>query len=392
MKNRLLLTLCGLFLANLSGVALGYNRDAAVEYALLWSARADNKNVVNTTVYKNYFAIGGNCANFASQCVNAGGIRFRASNPFNNLAPEGKAEFGTGMWTRAIKSDKTELYSRVITGVHNLYNSLKHARHGGLNRYTDDHKKDDGGTIWTHARKVRPGDVILDLYTARAGHTRVVNSVQSGATPKDVHICCNAGFGDSAWRRDVSLNADIAAADWKTTQDFHVICLPDAPRITGTALYTLVGAQLKRLITYWGPGRRKRQKGSAPDRLKKAGKANLQIQINFDCDMKTTEAATVKLMIGQGVSFVALVADGYTNGWRTGATDGSKVKNRTWIGNITAANMPAKKNVLANITVLAKGADGTSNDKDNDLAKYVAGANKFIYVVVDTRAPTGSRR
>jgi len=78
----------------MSAAALAYDRDKAVDYALEYSARAGTppQNVVNSTVYYDYSATGGNCANFGSQCLIAGGFRFRASSPPNNTAPAGKGK------------------------------------------------------------------------------------------------------------------------------------------------------------------------------------------------------------------------------------------------------------------------------------------------------------
>lgn len=49
-----------------------YDRDAAVEYSYLWT---DEEQIVrNTEQYSDYSEYGGNCQNFVSQCLHAGGI------------------------------------------------------------------------------------------------------------------------------------------------------------------------------------------------------------------------------------------------------------------------------------------------------------------------------
>ncbi len=49
-----------------------YDRDAAVEYSYLWT---DEQTVVrNTEEYSDYSDYGGNCQNFVSQCLHAGGL------------------------------------------------------------------------------------------------------------------------------------------------------------------------------------------------------------------------------------------------------------------------------------------------------------------------------
>ena len=53
----------------LIGLALSYNRNSAVNYAQTYCSRYNSN-------YHNYASVGGDCANFVSQCMIAGGMSF----------------------------------------------------------------------------------------------------------------------------------------------------------------------------------------------------------------------------------------------------------------------------------------------------------------------------
>ena len=53
----------------LVGLALSYDRSAAVNYAKTYCSRYNS-------AYNDYGSVGGDCANFVSQCMRAGGMRF----------------------------------------------------------------------------------------------------------------------------------------------------------------------------------------------------------------------------------------------------------------------------------------------------------------------------
>jgi hypothetical protein len=115
----------------LAASAEAYNRAAAVEYARSWS---DDSGVLQEGIYNEgvYDRFGSDCANFVSQCLTAGGIRFRSSlMAADNLTPAQANELETGFLTFAIHSDEKK-YSRVLVRANELPRSLLHSRHNSI--------------------------------------------------------------------------------------------------------------------------------------------------------------------------------------------------------------------------------------------------------------------
>ena len=125
-----------------------YDRDAAVTYAHTWAYRRN-------PAYYDFSAIGGDCTNFASQCLYAGaGIM--------NFTPT----FG---WYYRNAYDRTPSW----TGVQYLYDFL--TRNLGPGPFASE----------VSLRQVEPGDLVQLAFTAtdRYEHTPVVVRVDSPTLP-----------------------------------------------------------------------------------------------------------------------------------------------------------------------------------------------------------------
>lgn len=115
--------------------AYGYDRLAARVYARQYS------EPVGMAIYKLWDP---DCANFISQCLIAGGVRFRSSlSSDDNVTPEQCGElFFPSVNTKSIQNNQeaanTAKYSRTITGADMLRRSVSSESHGGR-EYTDPH-------------------------------------------------------------------------------------------------------------------------------------------------------------------------------------------------------------------------------------------------------------
>lgn len=120
-----------------------YNRTRAVQYAERW---AFSRN----PAYDNFDALGGDCTNFVSQCLFAGGAKMNYRKTFgwyytdlNNRAPA---------WT----------------GVPYLYNFL--TQNKGTGPYGEE----------VAAEKLEPGDIVQLDFGSGWAHTQLVVSVSDG--------------------------------------------------------------------------------------------------------------------------------------------------------------------------------------------------------------------
>lgn len=346
-------------------VCHSYDRDAAVEYALQFSEETgDMGGNYNSTIYRKYVGESQfDCANFVSQCVIAGGIRFRAANA-TNVAPDGASELETGKWTREIpdtpEGRDERKYSRVITGAPLLPLSLFHVRHKG----TLYKNLGSGSAVWDD---VREGDTLFLPFGDHYGHCMFINRVDGNK----IYVCAH-----SSWRRDKDLDTYGWGSDWRTDGTAHVVCLPDAPRLKQFAIFS-GGTRIKWL---WG------KNWCTENYAKNAGRKNLDILLTFDADMRTNEIAEVKLEVGTAAYDFQPVSDsGFTNGWWTNADSDDLIHNRTWKGRILAIGLPAVKNVLGTISVRARAVDGYYNDSTNNLSKcWTAKPMKFMKIMLDT--------
>lgn len=379
MKRIFIAAIVGVVVCSLSHTGMGYNREKAVEYAVAWGV----PNLVNSAVYYDYsvaagnpFGLaGGDCANFGSQCLIAGGIRFRSrtsSGPDNdNTTTDMRDECGTGKDTWRIASGDQKKYSRTIIEANELVGSITHSRHGGANVYT---AFGDDDNVWND---VQPGDLFMKHigWPTNYSHTMFIDDVAAGP-PKDIYYCAHSNWQSHA-------KALTVVPTWKTSDKYRIVCLPDAPTITDFAPYKPNGP-------YYNYARANRWVSGGESSLYKVGKEALYIYVTFDTDMDTSIAATVKLQLGPDVTFGAQSGAGYVNGWWTNANAGRKVKNRTWCGAISEANMPVNKNGWFYVSVRARAKDGSYNDQDDDLAKYSASAACTLFRMrVDTRRDSG---
>lgn len=133
-----------------------YNRDKAVAYARKWALKRN-------PAYYNFTGLGGDCANFASQCIYAGaGVM--------NYKPL----FG---WYYKSANDRTPSWS----GVKYLYNFLTSNKSAGP--YASE----------TDITAMEPGDIIqLATYLTEYHHTLVV--VETGDVPAmdNIKICTHS--------------------------------------------------------------------------------------------------------------------------------------------------------------------------------------------------------
>lgn len=135
---------------------LVFNREQAVQYARKWALKRNPR-------YYNFSGLGGDCANFASQCMYAGG------GVMNN-----KPLYG---WYYRSADDRTPSWS----GVKYLYNFLS---------------DNTGAGPWAEECElagVLPGDLIqLATYLPDYHHTLVVVKADAPATFDDVLVCAHS--------------------------------------------------------------------------------------------------------------------------------------------------------------------------------------------------------
>ncbi|HAU31630.1 MAG: hypothetical protein XD78_1988 [Desulfotomaculum sp. 46_296] len=137
----------------------GYNRDSAVQYALDW-AYGRNPS------WGNYTGQGGDCTNFTSQCLYAGGIPFdTVGNPNYNQR-----------WFWYSYSNTTPPW----TGVNPFWDYALHDTGYGLHAGTTD--------VWNAIR----GD-IAQLYSGSSGfHSLFINNAYTdGQGNRHIFICCH---------------------------------------------------------------------------------------------------------------------------------------------------------------------------------------------------------
>lgn len=162
---------------------LPYNRQKAVEYARRWALRRNPR-------YYNFTGLGGDCANFASQCLYAGaGIM--------NYRPL----FG---WYYNTLNDRTPSWS----GVPYLYNFLTENRGAGP------------WAVQSDLAGMQPGDLIqIASYLPQYHHTLVVSQVASPPTYESTLICCHSYD---------SLDRPLASYDITQIRFLHIVGVGDA--------------------------------------------------------------------------------------------------------------------------------------------------------------------
>lgn len=150
-----------LWQALLGGGAVNYRREDAVAYAREWAFGRNPK-------YLNFDGLGGDCTNFASQCIFAG-------------CPEMNYARVTGWYYRSA-NDRAPAW----TGVRELRNFLTHAHGMGPRAYE------------VERSGVRPGDL---AQLGRADGTFYHSPVVVAVTPREIYI---AAHSEDAWMRPLS--------------------------------------------------------------------------------------------------------------------------------------------------------------------------------------------
>lgn len=139
---------------------MAYNRAKAIEYAHKWAFGRNPK-------YFNFTGLGGDCTNFISQCLHAGGARM-------NFTP-------TYGWYYRSSYDRTPSW----TGVKYLYNFLTDNK--GAGPYATE----------IEMQQVMPGDVIQLSFTEGVyGHSLLVVEVGSNPTPASILIATHSNDSD----------------------------------------------------------------------------------------------------------------------------------------------------------------------------------------------------
>lgn len=138
------------------GVKMSYNRAAAVEYARTWALKRN-------PAYYSFSGLGGDCANFASQCIHAGaGVM--------NYKPV------YGWYYRSV-NDRAPAW----TGVKYLYSFLTSNK--GPGPYAEE----------TGIDEMKPGDIIqIATYLPEFHHTLVVTKTGESPQMENIMICAHS--------------------------------------------------------------------------------------------------------------------------------------------------------------------------------------------------------
>ncbi|HEX3044240.1 MAG TPA: amidase domain-containing protein [Bacillota bacterium] len=156
-----------------------YNREGAVAYALKWAFDRNPR-------FYDYSALGGDCTNFASQCILAGGavMNYEPNYGWYYLNPNQKSP----SWT----------------GVEFLYQFL--TTNQGVGPYA----------IPTEITKLSPGDLIqLSFETGKFGHSLVVTQIRPPGTLNQIYISTH-----SPNAANVQLTSTYS---WKAIRGLHIL-------------------------------------------------------------------------------------------------------------------------------------------------------------------------
>ena len=154
-----------------------YNRDAAVEYANTWA-------YARNPAYFDFSEIGGNCTNFASQCIYAG-------SGVMNYTP-------TYGWYYISVNNRAPAW----TGVNELFRFLTTNRGSGPQGRVVD------------LSEIEPGDIIQLRFTSspRFDHTPVVTDAGDG-TPETILVAANSND---------SRNRPLSTYNYRELRPIHI--------------------------------------------------------------------------------------------------------------------------------------------------------------------------
>ncbi|OGS39114.1 MAG: hypothetical protein A2551_08090, partial [Elusimicrobia bacterium RIFOXYD2_FULL_34_30] len=311
----LILFLCNIFISD----SFAYDRGKAIQYLDTWWDTDlddnDSHEHINTNGGYTYYPYdpvtetGGDCANFASQVLIAGGIRF------------GSYGYGQG---------------GAIPGAENLRQNLK-SQHGAIEySYLDN--------------SIKEGDIIFVTdfdETPDADHTLIVRS----RTGNEVYV--SAHTDDRPGTRNPEDKLSEAFAE-DTLVYLHI---PDSP------IAKHVQIQQNYQIKYHGYHSYETNQLVVPT-SEIVGEGEIKVKILFDTPMKTDS---------NSISFSKLPysaknfqPDGGTNGWTT-----TFYSNDTWNGKYAIpANACSEYDGENYISIFARGLDNSPIDPDEDLTLY----------------------
>jgi len=400
-----------LILASYCMIVCAFDRTATIQYAF------DYAFIYNTSSHNPpgpYFYYPyeppvwtlGDCANFQTQCLIAGGIRYRTTSTLaqeNLTSPSDKAEDGTNQNTKSLDSNYGTIdkgkFSRVISGATQARISHVNQRHHGTptGAYKAEWKQGDfaGDQFWN---LVQPGDIAYKLHhNDHSGHHSMI------ITEVDY---TNRTFKVAAHTSDTS-GTDVGTyvgSDWKTSCDFVVVIMPDAPRIDKPLCDSYVYPLGNRTslsavkLGWWKEGY---YLTHANDNCATSMNVNqgMLIKITFDTPMKTTDTGVntaFSVILGGTTYYVTPKTDGgFINGWWTGADDGinKRMHDRTFAGWLEfTGGQPPKKTTMLTLKISWYSDRGYGIDIDNDLAKYEWSAPfELIKVYVDGQGGSARR-
>lgn len=385
--SRLVIPICvvALTLIGATTTCRAYNRDVAMQYGIYWGE--DPSNPENDRINPIYQYFPADCANFISQCVIAGGVRFRSTNwgVFNdNTFNPGfdVPELETGKGTTWINSSDLKQYSRTIGGADQLPRSMKHRRHsfGLAKEYCTSSQLSDSDTdLWNN---LRPGDLCFQGGPSHYFHCMLISTVVK-TSPYDIKIC-----GHNHPRSDVPLSS--IDSGWKSGA-YSIVRTPDAPELINQQFWSGWGSGAKPVSFLWVIKRV--DPGSGSTRV--VGPQDLVIKLTFDCDMNVSTTPDVHIRLnGHNYAAVPLTDSGLNqHGWWTASTSGDFMQNKTWKGVIYGSDtqgqnnkLPAGLNGIGRLWIRAQGRDGSWNDCDNVLSKYDPDTGmRLIGLNIDTR-------
>ena len=169
-----------------------YNRTNAVKYARKWTGYT-NWNIIIFNP-KFHFYINGDCANFVSQCINAGGIKMTNS------------WYSKGFLKRNI-SESWRLVSKQM----DYFNQEKYCKGVSVSYfYDDDSKKDIANKLKTISNELKVGDVLyMDLIRndeTKYVHAAIITAIQNGIIYYAAHTSNKSkqNLADSVYNNKIS--------------------------------------------------------------------------------------------------------------------------------------------------------------------------------------------
>lgn len=156
-----------------------YNRENAVDYAHRWAYRRNTR-------YLNFDSYGGDCTNFASQCIYAG------SRVMNYTPVYG--------WYYSTSYDRTASW----TGVDYIYNFL--VNNNGIGPFAEQ----------VDIKDVKPGDIVQLSFQGGGSYNHSPVIVETGSIPDKNNILV-------ATHTDDVDNYPLTGYEWKEIRFIHIL-------------------------------------------------------------------------------------------------------------------------------------------------------------------------